>query len=72
MFNHLKQVNQNKEYMCMQMGKIDLGTFTSSTKFGGSVIDSIPVRDTRIQRPNTSMFSQKISTLHNSQKYQRF
>ena len=30
------------------MGKIDLGMITCSTKFGGSAIDSTPVRDARI------------------------
>ena len=41
------------------MGKIDLGTITSSTKFGGSAIDNTPIRDTRIYCPK-----------HLSQNYQ--
>ena len=39
------------------MSKIDLGTTTSSTKFGGSAIDNTPVWVTRIHRSKTKKYN---------------
>ena len=41
----LKKVNDRALKSIMDMIKIELGIFTCSTKFGGSVIESTPVGD---------------------------